>query len=190
MARQDDGETSNGASSGGSAAGRSSSNARFAATAFLDGANAAYIEQLHWQDFFAALNDDPEAVEQSASGPAWKKASWPVVANGELVSALDGNWPSVEKAVASKIVAEAAKGTAPSAEADLASPEVAAQATRDSVRTLMMIRAYRTRGHLHPTLEPLGLPQQRGREGEAVGDGLARAGLRGDEEVAPLRLVH
>ena len=170
MARQDDAEIGNGGSGGGSALERSSDNARFAATAFLDGANAAYIEQLHeryrenpdavdaeWQDFFAALNDDPEAVEQSASGPAWKKASWPVVANGELVSALDGNWPSVEKAKSAKIVAEAAKGTVPAAGADAASPEVAAQATRDSVRMLMMIRAYRTRGHLHAKLDPLGL---------------------------------
>ena len=31
------------------------------------------------------------------------------------------------------------------------------QATRDSVRALMMIRAYRMRGHLHANLDPLGL---------------------------------
>ncbi len=177
MARQDDAETTNGGSGGGSAVERSSGNARFAATAFLDGANAAYIEQLHeryrenpgsvdreWQDFFGALNDDPAAVEQSASGPAWKKASWPVVANGELVSALDGNWPAVEKAMSAKIVAEAAKGTVPAAGADAASPEVAAQATRDSVRMLMMIRAYRTRGHLHAKLDPLGLAPPKDQE--------------------------
>ena len=171
MARQDDVGTSNGGSGGDTATQRSSGNARFAATAFLDGANAAYLEQMHerfrenpasvdgeWRDFFAALDDDPEAVEQSASGPAWKKASWPVVANGELVSALDGNWPAVEKAMSAKIVAEAAKASSrPAAGADPASPEVAAQATRDSVRMLMMIRAYRTRGHLHARLDPLGL---------------------------------
>jgi 2-oxoglutarate dehydrogenase E1 component len=33
------------------------------------------------------------------------------------------------------------------------------QATRDSVRALMMIRAYRARGHLHAKLDPLGLSQ-------------------------------
>ena len=180
MARQDGADTANGGSSGGSAP-RSSGNTRFAATAFLDGANAAYIEQLHeryrenpgsvdqeWQDFFAELNDDPAAVERSASGPAWKKASWPLVANGDLVSALDGNWPAVEKAISAKIVAEAAKGidkaTKPAAGADLASPEVAAQATRDSVRALMMIRAYRTRGHLHAKLDPLGLAPPKDQE--------------------------
>jgi len=31
------------------------------------------------------------------------------------------------------------------------------RATRDSVRALMMIRAYRMRGHLHANLDPLGL---------------------------------
>ena len=38
------------------------------------------------------------------------------------------------------------------------------QATRDSVRALMMIRAYRMRGHLHADLDPLGLePPERPR---------------------------
>ncbi|MDT9081730.1 hypothetical protein RSW80_27250, partial [Escherichia coli] len=31
------------------------------------------------------------------------------------------------------------------------------QATRDSVRALMLIRAYRMRGHLHANLDPIGL---------------------------------
>jgi 2-oxoglutarate dehydrogenase E1 component len=31
------------------------------------------------------------------------------------------------------------------------------QATRDSVRAIMMIRAYRMRGHLHAKLDPLGI---------------------------------
>src|SRR5439155_9717081 len=31
------------------------------------------------------------------------------------------------------------------------------QATRDSIRALMLIRAYRIRGHLHANLDPLGL---------------------------------
>jgi 2-oxoglutarate dehydrogenase E1 component len=34
------------------------------------------------------------------------------------------------------------------------------RATRDSVRALMMIRAYRARGHLHANLDPLGLEQR------------------------------
>ena len=39
------------------------------------------------------------------------------------------------------------------------------QATRDSVRALMLIRAYRVRGHLHADLDPLGI-QQNGEHAE------------------------
>ncbi|MCX8255958.1 2-oxoglutarate decarboxylase, thiamin-requiring [Beijerinckiaceae bacterium RH AL1] len=147
--------------------GRSTGNETFATTSFLYGGNAAWVEQLHeryrqdpqsvdpeWQSFFASLDDDEAAVERSAHGPAWKAPNWPIVANGELVSALDGNWPA-EKTVATKVAKEiAAKQgeAAPPPSADAVS-----QATRDSVRALMMIRAYRTRGHLHAKLDPLGL---------------------------------
>src|SRR5213075_1363882 len=38
------------------------------------------------------------------------------------------------------------------------------QATRDSVRALMLIRAYRMRGHFHANLDPLGIEAPRNRE--------------------------
>ncbi len=38
------------------------------------------------------------------------------------------------------------------------------RATRDSVRAIMMIRAYRMRGHLHANLDPLGLDPQKDHE--------------------------
>src|SRR5918993_145025 len=73
----------------------------------------------------------------------------------ELVSALDGNWAQVETAMGEKIKGKAqAKGT------DLSQTEVM-QATRDSVRALMLIRAYRVRGHLHANLDPLNLEPRR-----------------------------
>src|SRR5918997_1174149 len=135
---------------------------KFLNTAFLYGANAGYIEDLHaryekdpssvdaeWQAFFGALKDDRQAVEQSARGASWKKPNWPVPANGDLVSALDGNWAQVEKAVGDKIKAKAQdKG------AEISQAEVL-QATRDSVHAIMLIRAYRVRGHLHAKLDPL-----------------------------------
>ena len=31
----------------------------------------------------------------NADGPSWQRRDWPVAANGELVSALDGQWPEV-----------------------------------------------------------------------------------------------
>jgi 2-oxoglutarate dehydrogenase E1 component len=141
---------------------RQDANQNFLNTAFLYGANASYIEELQaryeqdpssvdaeWQAFFGALRDDKQAVEKAANGPSWEKPNWPIHANGELVSALDGNWAQVEKAVGDKIKAKAeAKG------AEISQIDVQ-QATRDSVRAIMLIRAYRVRGHLHAKLDPL-----------------------------------
>ena len=140
-------------------------------TSFLYGANAGYIEDLYaryekdpnsvdaeWQAFFGALKDDPASVEKSARGASWQKPNWPIHANGELVSALDGNWGTVEKTIGDKIQKTAqAKGAE-------VSPADVLRATRDSVRALMMIRAYRMRGHLHANLDPLGLEPQKDHE--------------------------
>ena len=133
-------------------------------TSFLYGGNAAYIEDLYarfqsdpasvdeeWREFFGALGDDKASVEKSARGASWKKANWPVHANGELISALDGNWAQVEKAVGQKISAKVSEKGAVQTEAQIH------LATRDSVRALMMIRAYRMRGHFHAQLDPLGM---------------------------------
>jgi 2-oxoglutarate dehydrogenase E1 component len=149
---------------GGAAASASSTNTAFANTSFLYGGNAAYVEQLHaayerdphsvdaeWQEFFARVNDSAADVEKNARGPSWAKSNWPIEANGELVSALDGNWANIETALGDKIKGKAeARGTS-------VSHEEVQRATRDSVRALMMIRAYRMRGHLHANLDPLGL---------------------------------
>ncbi|GGC51194.1 2-oxoglutarate dehydrogenase E1 component [Chelatococcus reniformis] len=146
---------------------RQDANALFADTAFLYGGNAAYLEQLQaryerdprsvdaeWQTFFAALKDEPALVAKNAKGASWTKPNWPVAANGELVAALDGNWPA-ESPIGDKI-----KRQAQGSGVDLTDSQVA-QATRDSVRAIMMIRAYRMRGHLHADLDPLHL-QPRG----------------------------
>ncbi|MFL5128254.1 MAG: 2-oxoglutarate dehydrogenase E1 component [Microvirga sp.] len=141
---------------------RQDANQNLLNTAFLYGANASYIEDLQaryekdpssvdaeWQAFFGALRDDKQAVEKAANGPSWEKPNWPIHANGELVSALDGNWAQVEKAVGDKIKAKAeAKGV------EISQIDVQ-QATRDSIRAIMLIRAYRVRGHLHAKLDPL-----------------------------------
>jgi 2-oxoglutarate dehydrogenase E1 component len=140
-------------------------------TSFLYGANAGYIEDLYaryeanpssvdaeWQDFFAALHDPKADVEKSAKGASWKKPNWPITANGELVSALDGNWAQIEKAAGDKIKAKSAEKGVSLSDADVL------RATRDSVRALMMIRAYRMRGHFHANLDPLGLEPRRDHE--------------------------
>ncbi|MGL4727596.1 MAG: thiamine pyrophosphate-dependent enzyme, partial [Bosea sp. (in: a-proteobacteria)] len=102
----------------------------------LTGANLGYLEQL---------------TGEVTPGPSWKKANWPVAANGELVSALDGNWGAIEKAVSDKL-----KGKAQKAGTELSAADVQ-NAARDSVRAIMLIRAYRMRGHLHAQLDPLGI---------------------------------
>ena len=139
-------------------------NDRFSLTSFLYGGNAAYIEKLQasyendpqsvdpeWRDFFDSLADDAGDVRKNAEGASWKARNWPVQANGELVSALDGNWGLVEKLVEKKIKDKAVANGAILSDADIL------QATRDSVRAIMMIRAFRMRGHLHANLDPLGL---------------------------------
>ena len=139
-------------------------NDQFSLTSFLYGGNADYIEQLHaawqddpqavnpeWQDFFAALKDDAGDVKKNAKGASWSRPSWPLQANGELVSALDGNWGLVEKVIEKKVRDKAAANGATASESDVL------QATRDSVRAVMMIRAFRMRGHLHADLDPLGI---------------------------------
>ncbi len=151
--------------------GRQDANDVFAQTSFLYGGNAAYIEDLYaqyqanpasvdaeWQAFFAALRDEPGDAAKEARGASWQKPNWPIHANGELISALDGNWAVVEKVVGDKLKVKAeAKGV------QLSQADVQ-QATRDSVRALMLIRAYRMRGHLHADLDPLGIEAKKANE--------------------------
>jgi 2-oxoglutarate dehydrogenase E1 component len=76
----------------------------------------------------------------------------------EIISALDGDWGEVGKVVGDKLKAKAqGKGV------ELSAAEVQ-QATRDSIRALMLIRAYRARGHFHADLDPLGLEPPKNEE--------------------------
>ena len=150
---------------------RQDANAAFALSSFLQGTNATYIDDLYaryeqdpasvdaeWQEFFKSLKDTPADVQKNAEGPSWGRDNWPLTPRDELTSALDGNWITVEKAVGAKLAAKAqVKG------AELSAADIN-QATRDSVRALMLIRAYRMRGHFHAKLDPLGIEAQRDRE--------------------------
>lgn len=155
---------------------RQAANEGFSRTSFLWGGNAAYVEDLQarylkdpssvdpaWAAFFSELDDEAGAVERTAEGPSWERPNWPIPANGELVSALDGDWgPAIEVAVGDRIKAKAqARGAATGA--PVSAEEIQA-ATRDSTRALMMIRAYRIRGHLAADLDPLKLEPRPERE--------------------------
>ena len=139
----------------------------FEQSSFLYGGNAQFIEGLyakflenpaavdvHWRQFFAGLDDDPASAKKQVSGPSWARKDWPPAPTGDLVSAFDGNWTSVEKVVGTKIEAKA-KETGKGLSVD----EVR-KATMDSVRALMMIRAFRMRGHLAADLDPLKLAER------------------------------
>jgi 2-oxoglutarate dehydrogenase E1 component len=143
---------------------RQDANAAFALTSFLYGSNAAYIEDLYaryeadpqavdaeWQSFFQSLKDNAADVAKNAQGPSWGRPDWPPLPGGDLVAALDGNWAEVGNGVVAKV-----KAQAQSRGVELSSADIE-RATRDSIRALMLIRAYRARGHFHANLDPLGL---------------------------------
>src|SRR5688572_3979378 len=143
---------------------RQDANAAFARTSFLYGGNADYIEDLQaryeadpkavdaqWQSFFQSLKDDRAEILKNARGPSWRQLHWPPPAGGHLMEAFDGDRREAEKALGDKVSARAQTSGI-----DLSTAAVQ-QATRDSIQALMLIRAYRARGHFHANLDPLGL---------------------------------
>ena len=139
---------------------RSTGNAAMLDTAFLYGGSAHWLEQMQaayaknpnsvpesWRAFFAELGDEPASAAQNAEGASWKRKDWPRPAASEQIAAFDGDWALLEPKIEKKI-----KSGAPGIAA-----EDLGRAVTDSIRALMMIRAYRMRGHLAAQLDPLGL---------------------------------
>ncbi|MCE2509602.1 MAG: 2-oxoglutarate dehydrogenase E1 component [Alphaproteobacteria bacterium] len=111
----------------------------------LSGANAAFVEELFrrylespgsvdpsWQSFFAEMRDGASASDLGGASWAPKRAR-----------AFDEE-EATSKAPAAPIGEDAVH-----------------TATLDSIRALMMIRAYRVRGHLIANFDPLGLHQEK-----------------------------
>ena len=111
---------------------------------FLHGGNAVFIAELYeqylcdpasvdesWTAFFAELKSNGRA-DRTPAPAAWGRMRPQVIGNGHD-AAPAGNG-AVEE-----------------------SGEGGRQATHDSIRALMLIRAYRVRGHLYARLDPLGL---------------------------------
>ena len=139
----------------------------FHASSFMQGHNAEYLEQLQarwandpasvddaWAEFFKQLGDAEQDAKAEAAGPSWARADWPPQPMDDLTAALDGMWP---------VAPEEARGAGDKIKAKAAekeikvSDEAVKQAVLDSVRALMLIRAYRIRGHLAADLDPLGM---------------------------------
>ena len=151
---------------------RQDANAAFALTSFLYGGNAAYIE-----DLYARYETDPEVGRRRMAGllpeperrprATSAKCARPVLAAAGLAAAgaqrTDrgarrrlGRGRARRSATRSRPRRRRRASSCPAADVQ--------RATRDSIRALMLIRAYRARGHFHANLDPLGLepPQERG----------------------------
>ncbi len=140
----------------------------FHASSFMQGHNAEYVEQLYaryadnpgavdesWQAFFRSLGDAPADAKAEAAGPSWARNDWPPVPNDDLTAALDGQWPAEPAAAGKKIKEKAAEKGVTLDETQVRN------AVLDSIRALMIIRAYRIRGHLIADLDPLGMRDQK-----------------------------
>jgi 2-oxoglutarate dehydrogenase E1 component len=141
-------------------------NDHFHASSFMEGENAEYLEKLYaryatdpsavdeaWHVLFKAMGDERSDVVAEATGPSWARSDWPPAPVGDTMGALTGVWPEPEEAQAAgdKIKAKASeKGVA-------VSDGQIKIAVLDSIRALMLIRAYRIRGHLAADLDPLGM---------------------------------
>ena len=117
----------------------------------LSGANATFIAEMHqawsanpqsvspeWASYFATIGDLTADVE---TGPSWGKAP------SQVIGAHDPD-------ASIKAVAKGIAGNR-----DLIAGDVRS-ATLDSLRAIMLIRAYRIRGHLLAELDPLGLQEK------------------------------
>ena len=89
---------------------RQEKNETFLLTSFLYGGNADYIEELYarytedpssvdatWASFFSKLSDKPSDVTANAEGPSWARTDWPRMPQGDLVSAIDGDWGELDR---------------------------------------------------------------------------------------------
>jgi 2-oxoglutarate dehydrogenase E1 component len=111
---------------------------------FLTGDNALYISHLYasylenptsveleWRHYFSSLKDGEREVLKDLVGPTWAQRAYPK---------------------------EKAPPSLPSSE-ELSTQEVQ-KAILDSIRAIMLIRAYRARGHMIAHLDPLKLAKQ------------------------------
>ncbi len=124
---------------------------------FLSGANADFIANIYakylenpqsvddsWAAFFGELNEDSRAILEELQGASWR--------DDRITSQQKDEYDVLpDFAAEAATVAKAAKAIATSDSAD------SRQAVLDSLRAIMLIRAYRVRGHLAADLDPLGI---------------------------------
>ena len=122
-------------------------NQTYKKTSFLTGVNSDYIEEYYalylqnpklltkdWIAFFDGLKEDSENIIQNINGPSWSPKKIKKIKNIKNI-----------------------KNDSQEQLTELTSIK---QASTDSVRAIMLIRAYRIRGHLIANLDPLNLQKK------------------------------
>ena len=120
-------------------------------TSFLAGVNSRQIDELYtqylenpssltpdWRNFFQGLGDEEKNIIDNSNGPSWSRKK-PIKIK-------------IDKSIKINLEKE-------NSSSDLKDISVT-QAAKDSVRAIMLIRAYRIRGHLIANLDPLGIQQR------------------------------
>ena len=131
----------------------------FDKTSFLHGINATYIEEMFekfqydpnsvpsdWKEFFTGITDNIK--KQNNLKASWSKEREVELSNGDLVSAVDGNWS--RKSYSEEIQIDNKNSL---------TVEEIKQQTLDSIGALRLIRAFRVNGHLIANLDPLNLKE-------------------------------
>ena len=119
-------------------------------TSFLEGNNSQFINEFYadyisdpnslpesWRKFFDGLSDDEKIIYDNLKGPSWSPEK------------------KIKKRKISFIENKETEDNIP--ESNLKSIK---QASKDSVRAIMLIRAYRIRGHLIANLDPLSIQKK------------------------------
>ncbi|WP_114394769.1 2-oxoglutarate dehydrogenase E1 component [Oleisolibacter albus] len=135
---------------------------------FLFGTNGTFIAELYaryqqdpasvdagWQSFFAELGDDGREILAELQGASWAKSDAKVIGAADPDAAQPAKGGDKGKGAGK---ADAGKGDKTAASG--ITPEQVRQAQLDSIRALMLIRAYRVRGHLQAKLDPLHLEKR------------------------------
>ena len=117
-------------------------------TSFLASNNSSFIEEFYsdyisnpdklpegWKSFFDGLKDNEATVLGNIKGPSWapKKKEKPLIKTKKEKKEITDDSKNI-------VLTE--------------------QSTKDSVRAIMLIRAYRIRGHLIANLDPLGIQKR------------------------------
>ena len=128
----------------------SNNNTTYKKTSFLAGINSEFINEFYadylsdpsslpesWKKFFDGLSDDEKLIFDDLKGPSWSPE---------------------KKLKRTRITKDKIKENEEKDEN--INLDVVKQASKDSVRAIMLIRAYRIRGHLIANLDPLSIQKK------------------------------